>query len=456
MTRVPSSLGIIILGGFLIACDQGVTEQDLVGTWLLDDAVVDEFIAEARAAAKDKNEKSVLNAMEPLLRRMAGKQGIEFTATELREIRGTRSTSVAYQVASVVGRNITILVKGREFVATIDGDMLVLSDKTGKRPTPYRRLRTSEVAAFNEKLEKARRGPGPEASPDSRMMWVINAERDKAARYIEKYADMVTLRNERGDTLLHKAVSARKVELVKLLLAKGSDVNAVNEFKMAPLNSALSTFESTPELMELLIEAGASLELRNNVRQTPLDYAVGKNNLALARYLLKKGAPVDARKTPDDMTPFMRTVYSSNVEMAQLLLDQGADLDARWLDDGEALCIAARYSSHETLQFLLDKGMDPNQQNSKGWTPLSNVLFRDDGRLEATRQMVAAGADINASSRNPLLILALRDQDVEWVRGLLEMGANPKVRSLVGESALDIARKTGNAELIELMQNAGG
>jgi ankyrin repeat protein len=456
VNRISIVFVTIIFSGFLIACERVITAQDLVGSWLVDDAAVDEFIAEARAGVQDKNEESAMNVIEPMLRRMAGKQRIEFTATELIENVASKTYSSEYKVVSIVGRDITMLIGDREFIATINGDMLVLVVKGGNRPIPYRKLSNSEVVAFKEKLERAKREPGPDASLHKRMMWVINAEEGKAAQYIEKYPDMLTQRNSNADTLLHNAVRYGKVDLVKLLLSEGADVNAANKFKDTPLFVAMSEFESTPELMDLLIDADASLEYRGRMGYAPLDYAVEENNLALARYLLNKGASVDARKKPEDMTPFMRSIYKSKVEMAQLLLDKGADLNA-WSHAGNALFIATRFSSHETLQFLLDKGMAPNQPTPGGrTTALNYIQFREDGRIKATRQLVAAGADINASPLHSVLNDAIRREDVEWVRALLDMGANLQTKSIFYMSSLEMARKFGNAEIVSLIQAAGG
>ncbi|MEW5248044.1 ankyrin repeat domain-containing protein [Microbulbifer sp. 2201CG32-9] len=419
----------------------------------MDDTAIDAFIASARKAAGDQNEDSLMNVMEPMLRRLANNQGVEFTATEVREIRGaSRSNPKKYQVVSIVGNDITILVEDREFLASIDGNILVLGAKSSRQPLPYRKLNAEELAAFNGKMGDVERGPDPGTSPGHRILWAVNAEFEKAAEYIDKHPEVVALRDGQGNTMLHLAVSSRKAELVELLLEKGADVNALDNFNKTPLQVSLRNFGKSPQLLSMLIEAGAELGYHGNILRTPLDQAVDENDLALARYLLSRGAPVDARKLPTGKTPFLRTVEKSQLEMAQLLLEHGANLNALWSDDSNALYLAARESSPGMLKFLLDKGMDPNQTNSRGWTPLNNVRWREDGKLEATRLLVDGGADINAVHYNPVLIDAIRDQDLAWVKGLLALGADPQVKSVINQSALELARETGNPQLIQIVE----
>lgn len=61
-------------------------------------------------------------------------------------------------------------------------------------------------------------------------------------------------------------------------------------------------------------------------------------------------------------------------------------------DAGDSLVMLAAYYGHaETVDLLLARGADPNQENQKGQTPLAGAVFK--GKTEIVRALLAAGAD---------------------------------------------------------------
>lgn len=72
-----------------------------------------------------------------------------------------------------------------------------------------------------------------------------------------------------GDALLHMAARSGSVEDVKLLIARGANVNLPNDDGFTPLH--WSTFRDSPEVMAVLLDAGADPSLENEWGQTPLE-----------------------------------------------------------------------------------------------------------------------------------------------------------------------------------------
>ena len=89
---------------------------------------------------------------------------------------------------------------------------------------------------------------------------------------------------------------ARKVEVVRLLLAAGADPRQTGDQGATPLHRA-----STPSEVQLLLAAGASLEARDGEGQTPLLATFG-DDVALA--LIEAGADTRARNGAGE--PFMK------------------------------------------------------------------------------------------------------------------------------------------------------
>ena len=79
------------------------------------------------------------------------------------------------------------------------------------------------------------------------------------------------------------------------------------------------------ETIKILIAKGANLELCNGAGISPLSGAVYQNNLDLVTLLVENGASI---KTYDDYqaTPFQNAVIKKHMEIVTFLMENGADL----------------------------------------------------------------------------------------------------------------------------------
>jgi len=76
-----------------------------------------------------------------------------------------------------------------------------------------------------------------------------------------------------GETLLHHAARRGYVDVVKVLLDGGADINALTQFiRMTPLHWAV--YEGHIDVVKVLIEAGANQTIQNGAAETPLDLAM--------------------------------------------------------------------------------------------------------------------------------------------------------------------------------------
>jgi ankyrin repeat protein len=85
------------------------------------------------------------------------------------------------------------------------------------------------------------------------------------------YHSPIDGRVERGLTAL---MLARSVEVAHALLAAGADVNAQNANGASPIMRA--AFRGNPELVRVLLDAGASAQTRNAQGQTAADISAAK------------------------------------------------------------------------------------------------------------------------------------------------------------------------------------
>jgi ankyrin repeat protein len=78
------------------------------------------------------------------------------------------------------------------------------------------------------------------------------------------------------------------------------------------------------------------------------------------------------------------------------------------------------------------------------------------GHAAIARRLVEVGADVNVRQRHGWTPLhgAVHMGDADLVRFLLSHGADPKAATDDGETAIDMARKAGDQQMVELLSGA--
>jgi len=88
-----------------------------------------------------------------------------------------------------------------------------------------------------------------------------------------------------GKTSLHLASSRGEAEIVSLLLENGAEVNVKNKFGWTPLQLAASGGHL--EVVRLLLNSGADVTIKNKFGRTALDYAVRNSHVDIVRLLVR-------------------------------------------------------------------------------------------------------------------------------------------------------------------------
>ena len=138
----------------------------------------------------------------------------------------------------------------------------------------------------------------------------------------------------------------------------------------------------------------------------------------------------------------------------------------------EELCAAAIAGDLETLDRMLDedtalagchgsvredhRAFMAREKADNGWTPLH--LAAHYGQTGCVVRLIAAGADVNACSVNPLantpLHAAVVGRNGDAVRALLSHGIDLTATDAGGSTALDLARANGANEIAGMIERA--
>lgn len=121
-----------------------------------------------------------------------------------------------------------------------------------------------------------------------------HGNRDAAAALLDAGASLHPRCRGIGMEPLHIAGGADAVDVVKLLLERGADPNAKDDWEQTPLHQVANEASSGVEVAKVLIAAHAELEVHDNQGFTPLQLAVFHDNLPLVVALLDGGANPNA------------------------------------------------------------------------------------------------------------------------------------------------------------------
>ena len=127
--------------------------------------------------------------------------------------------------------------------------------------------------------------------------------------------------------MLRTAIAVDRLDIVKLLLAKGADIN-IKSFDDTLLHVAAT--HGSGELVELLLAQGADVNARDSIGSTPLNTAVHNENYAAVKTLLTRGADINTKRQGG----YTALHSAKSKEMAEILIAAGARIEDRD-DDGD-------------------------------------------------------------------------------------------------------------------------
>jgi ankyrin repeat protein len=166
-------------------------------------------------------------------------------------------------------------------------------------------------------------------------------------------------RNINGETALLLAIRERCTDTVKLLLDKGADANVVAEGASpgTPLTTAV-TFGKV-WLVKLLLAKGANVNLSDRTGCAPLIYAGGSP--PIVTMLLEKGADVNA-KGANGWTALMSAVEMGETDTVRVLLGRGADVNIKNKGGATALKLLGAGASGAANGTATFSGWAPRKQ----------------------------------------------------------------------------------------------
>jgi ankyrin repeat protein len=241
---------------------------------------------------------------------------------------------------------------------------------------------------------------------------------------IEKSPQLMATRDSDGDTPLHYAAHEGNVELINYFIDKGAKLELQDARLKTPLH--LAAMNDRKDAVAVLLKRGAAIETRDDYQRTALILcARERGQAATGRVLIEAGADVNAVDRFGS-TALELAAWRGKADFVDLLLEKGARVpesgrqwqgmlsqaasnglanlfrrlteksqDLKAVDPSGAWLLqsAAAGGSAEIVGFLLDKGFVSAKPDRFGWTPLHYAAR--DGRTEAARILIDRGAPLD-------------------------------------------------------------
>lgn len=200
-------------------------------------------------------------------------------------------------------------------------------------------------------------------------------------------------------TLFDAIRSGDLPQVRSLLDADPSLASAKNESGASAL--LMSIYTGRREIRELLLSAGATLELPE---------AAASGNLERVKHFVDPNPSLAKSFSPDGFPVFTLACFFGHLEMASYLAERGADIHASASNGTgyNALTASVAAGHTEIVKWLLERGLDPNYRYGQGYTPLLTAAAN--GHLDIVKLLLANGADPHATTDDGKSALAIASE----------------------------------------------
>jgi ankyrin repeat protein len=179
-----------------------------------------------------------------------------------------------------------------------------------------------------------------------------------------------------------EALMAGDDDAVRRMLQRGKSVLPPD-----PNGGSILAFARTPYAIDRLLELGAAIDIKDRWETTPIEAfsRLGPPGWHLVEHLRNRGVAAP---------PEVHARVGDKSAIAKMLAD-----DARLVQNDDIILAAVDFGHHELVQWLIDRGANPNARSRIGsqGTALHSAAF--EGNLQMVKLLVAAGADIRALDR---------------------------------------------------------
>jgi ankyrin repeat protein len=311
------------------------------------------------------------------------------------------------------------------------------------------------------------------------MFAARNGNLDALRLLLKRGADVNAKEALRGTTALMWAVEQKHTDAVKLLIEHGAAVNVASSPDSKGGTAYLAPTIEQREQQEQFIRQRRTLAAKEAAKDPAKDLGASDAAAAAAAF------GVAANTKGGGLTPLTLAAREDCIECARLLVAAHAAVNQTTRYGWTPLLTAVQNRHYRLAAWLLGQGADPNIANNGGWTPLYIAIDNrnieggdypvrepDMDHLDFIKLLLNHGANVNAricgvestpkrckgdstetrtiftmqwlyeDGATPFL-RAAQSGDVTVMKVLLAHGADPKLATANGDTALMVAAGIG-------------
>ncbi|KAF8542347.1 ankyrin repeat-containing domain protein, partial [Trichophaea hybrida] len=248
---------------------------------------------------------------------------------------------------------------------------------------------------------------------------------------------------------LHLAAAKGYTDIIKLLLERGADIEVTSDENKTALYLAVEA--NLKNIVEQLLDHRAD-PTRRKSGQNALHLAAAEGYTDIIKLLLERDADIEAT-SDENKTALYLAAYGEHAESISALIDGGALTDKRDQDGRTLLYWSYGYSdSADALKTLLAKGVNPNILDHDGHSDLYYTIERQNNN--GVEALLEARADVNL--RGPIqetpLCLALKSGQSDIARRLLNVdGIDIQASDICGQQAIHLAARNGDLDVLNIL-----
>ncbi|XP_077430658.1 B-cell lymphoma 3 protein isoform X3 [Vanacampus margaritifer] len=209
------------------------------------------------------------------------------------------------------------------------------------------------------------------------------------------------------------------------------------------------------QLIHLLECAGRSLDIYNNLRQTPLHLAVITQQASMVEALLRAGSDPSALDRNGQTALHLCCEYDHPACLSVVLSlpSSVASLEMKNFQGLSPLHVAVLHGHRDLVSMLLGAGADVNTTDIKSGQS-SLILAVESNNTEMVRFLIESGCDVNrpSYSSNTALHSACARGQADVVRVLLKSGADSSLKNYHNDTPVMLAK---NKKIADILRGRG-
>jgi len=261
---------------------------------------------------------------------------------------------------------------------------------------------------------------------------------------------------EEKESALHLAVRSKHVNITKILVVNGADVNAISDAGVTPL--MLASINGASEIVDYLLENNADITLKDSNGYSAISYAVTNGDISIIKKLLFSGAKINEE-------PLVGiAAQKTNKEVLEFLLDMEAPFDISDKENVGFITSTLFGDSCTNLNEAIDvqnieaiKFIEKHSVVSATFHPYETPLYYavSNNKTQSANYFISKDDDVTIidDSKQTLLHIAAKNDNVVLVHELMRHGVSPESMNENNVRPVDIAAYSNANQTLEILKN---